>query len=186
MVSLAIKLSTLKVEQEGVRKVREFINTPNGQIEVYEPTLKDADAILDIQREEGIDFGKDTFVFNASVVLRKLFPLLTNIELGELTDEEVENIAQNPSVHLLIAQNYVAQIISEVNKLYAERIKTEIASAESLMAQTELVASIPQMIVEQAKRDPELAEMVQKVEEKTQELNEAIEKEKAEKNGETV
>jgi hypothetical protein len=177
VVLVTIKLSALQVPQEGERKVREYINTPNGKIEIYEPTLKDADAIIELQREEGFDFGQDTVRFNEMMVLKRLFPLLTNIETADLSDEELNKIIENPSIHLLIAQNYVAQIVSEVNKLYAERIKTEIASAESLIAQSELISSIPSMIVEQAKRNSDLAELVQKVEEKTAELDEAIAKE---------
>jgi hypothetical protein len=175
-----INLSSLKVPQSGERKVRDFINTPQGQIEIYEPTISDADAILELQREEGFDFNQEQFRFDATLVLKKLFPLLTNIETAELSDEEIQNIAENPSVHLLIAQNYVAQIISEVNKLYAERIKAEIASADSMMAQAELISSIPSMILEQAKTNPEVAEMVQKVEEKTKELEESIDQEEKE------
>lgn len=159
---MAISISQLGLFG-NTRKVREYINSPSGQIEIYEPTVQDADVIIDLQREEGFDFGQDTIRFDELLVLKRLFPLLTNIETDKLSDEELNKIIENPSIHLLIAQNIVAQIISEVNKLYAERIKSEIIGAETVLAQAELISSIPNIIREQAKGDKELSALVDKV-----------------------
>ncbi|MGP0689826.1 hypothetical protein ACW5UC_25090 [Priestia aryabhattai] len=171
---MAIHISNLTVPQEE-KKVRDYINTPTGKIEIYEPTIEVADALIDIQRQEGVDFGEDaTVVFDAVTVVKHFFPLLTNIDFSDVSDEELSKIIDNPSVHLLIAQNLIAQIISDVNKLYAEKIKTEIASAESVLSQAELISQIPTLMVEQAMRNGD-HEFVRKVDEASRELDEAVE-----------
>lgn len=178
---MTINISSLGLPQAGEeRKTRERINTPNGTIEVYEPSLADANQILDIQRENGFDFNSDIVEFDEMMMVTKLFPLLTNIELEDLPKEELQKIVENPTVHLLIAQNIIAQIISEVNQLFAERLKAELASANSLMTQAELISSIPNLVEETAKRSPEVAKNLKAIKETTTEALALIDKEEAE------
>ncbi|GAB6253574.1 hypothetical protein BCSAG_48920 [Bacillus cereus] len=161
---MTIKLSELHVPQGEERKIREYVKSPQGMIEIYEPTMKDADAILDLQRGENPNFANSqTLRLSGKIVLKVLFPMLTNISVEGMSDEELDEAIENPSIHFLLAQKYVSQIVSEVNKLYVEHIKDEIAKADSLISQTELIDSIPAMILEQAKRDPELADIAEKV-----------------------
>jgi hypothetical protein len=178
MSLLAIKIEGLKVSQE--RQVREMINTPSGTIEIYEPTLDDISEIIEMQRSQ--QFGADTGVvsFDGVTVIRELFPLLTNIDLGEISDEELSDIIENPTVHLLIAQQIVAQIVAEANLLYTQRVKTELMNSESTMAQVELLNVIPSLIIEKAKGDGKVAELVKKAEEAGKELEEAIKSEQQE------
>ncbi|HDR7263668.1 hypothetical protein [Bacillus sp. CH_203] len=172
---MAIKLSELHVPQGEERKIREYVKSPQGMIEIYEPTVKNADAILDLQRGENPDFANnETLRLSGMVVLKELFPMLTNISLEGMSDEELDNVIENPSIHFLLAQKYISQIVSEVNKLYVEHIKDEIAKADSLISQTELIDSIPSMILEQAKRDPELATIAEKVLDSREELSRRI------------
>ncbi|WP_324655226.1 hypothetical protein [Bacillus paranthracis] len=184
---MTINISSLGLPQAGEeRKTRERINTPNGTIEVYEPSLADANEILNIQRENGFDFNSDIVEFDEVMMVTKIFPLLTNIELEDLPKEELQKIVENPTVHLLIAQNVIAQIISEVNKLFAERLKAELASADSLMAQSELINSIPNLVEETAKRNPEVAGNLKAVQTATTEALAQIKKEDAELEKATV
>lgn len=173
---MAIQLSNLSVKEDG-KSVREYINTPQGRIEVYEPSLAMIDELMTIQRESGFDMSDEVIEFNEITLLTKVFPLLTNIETGDLSDEELQNIIDNPSLHLLIAQNVVAQIISEANKLYAERMKAEIASAETVLAQSDLINSIPSIMNEHAKRNPEVAERLRVIEGLQTEVEKMIEDE---------
>ena len=178
-----ISISNFKVGQKN-RTIRELITTPQGNIEVYEPRIEDIQAIIDLQREQ--NFGAETGVvrFDGAVVIRSLYPMLTNINLGELTDEELEEVIENPSIHLLIAQQVIAQIVAESNKLYAERVKTELMNAESSLAQAEIMNQLPQFIIEKAKGDGKIAELVQKVEEASEKLEEVIEKDKVDEKSE--
>lgn len=175
---MTIQLASLSLKTEG-KTVREYINTPQGSIEVYEPTLEMVNEILRIQQENGFDFTSETVAFDERVLLTQIFPLLTNIETGDASEEELQNIINNPTVHLLIAQNVVAQIISEANKLYAERIKAELASADTVLAQADLINSIPNILNEHAKRSPEVAENLKKISELQAEVEAKLEEEDA-------
>ncbi|MGD2352084.1 hypothetical protein ACP8H2_10095 [Bacillus subtilis] len=171
---MAIQLSNLTVNPE-VKTVREYINTPNGTIEVYEPDMKMVEEILQIQEDSGFDFSSEIVMFDAHTMLTQVFPLLTNIETGELSEDELQKIIDNPSIHLIIAQNVVAQIISEANKLYAERMKTELASAESVLAQTDLLKSIPNIFNEHVKRNPEVSSAWKEIEKAQSDLENILE-----------
>ncbi|MEH7207620.1 hypothetical protein V7094_15480 [Priestia megaterium] len=166
---MAINISGLTTPKDQ-RKVREYINTPQGAIEIYEPTLEDVNAIIDIQRESGFDFNSQFVEFDENVLLTKIFPLLSNIETGDLSAEELQKIVDNPSIHLMIAQNLIAQIISEANKLFAENLKAELASAETALAQSDLVNSIPHIINEHAKRDDDIREALEEINSVTDEV----------------
>lgn len=170
---MAIQLSNLTVNPD-VKKVREYVSTPQGSIEIYEPTLSMVNEILEIQKEDGFDFASEIVSFNEHTLLTKVFPLLTNIETGNLSEDELQKIIDNPSIHLLIAQNVVAQVLSEANKLYAERLKAELASAETVLAQADLLSSIPSIINEHAKRNPEVAESLKKIEDAQAELEASL------------
>ncbi|MEX3625181.1 hypothetical protein [Viridibacillus arvi] len=171
---MAIQLNQLTVNTD-VKKVREYISTPQGSIEVYEPTLEMANEILAIQEESGFDFASGIVKFDEITLLTKVFPLLTNIETGDLPEDELQKIIDNPSIHLLIAQNIVAQIISEINKLYAERLKAELASAETVLAQSDLISTIPSIINEHAKRNPEVAESLRQIDSVQSEVEQLME-----------
>lgn len=57
---------------------------------MYEPSLADANEILNIQRENGFDFNSDIVEFDEVMMVTKIFPLLTNIELEDLPKEELQ------------------------------------------------------------------------------------------------
>lgn len=168
---MAINLKGLQLAE---KQVREVINTPQGIIEVYEPSVDALQAIIDLQSGNGFGFVEQTVSFDGRDVIKKLFPLLTNIELGDLSDEEIDAVIENPTVHFLIAQQIVAQIVAEANKVYAERMKTEMKNAESTVAQIELMNQIPAMLIEKAKSEGNLDELMKAVDNATTDLEEAI------------
>lgn len=178
MNSLAIKIADLTVTQEE-RQLRGLLNTPQGAIEVYEPTVDDISKIIDLQSGKGMDGNTEVVSFDGVEVVRNLFPLLTNIDLGEVSDEKLAEIIENPNVHLLIAQQMVAQIVAEANKLYVEQIRTGIMNADSTAHQVQLMNEIPALIMEKAKGEGRVGELVNKVEEVGKELEEAIAREEA-------
>lgn len=160
------------------KQVRKMISTPQGTIEIYEPTMATIDKVIDMQRDQ--DFGEDTGVisFEASVVIKVLFPLLTNIDMADLTDEEITEIAENPSIHLLMAQQEVSQIISEANTLYMQRVKTELLSVENTMASVELMDALPSIILQHAKEGGRTHELMENVKTAQRQLEEAEEAER--------
>lgn len=174
---MSINIAGLALAKGEHRQVREFINSPQGTIEIYEPTASDLEAIIELQRSEGIDGSSGTISIEGALVVRGLMPLLTNINLGELTDEELQDIINRPTVHLIIAQQYIAQIVAEANKLFVEKIRTEMMNTESTLSQVDLIKAIPALIMENAAGEGKLAELTEKAEQVGVELEEAIRKE---------
>lgn len=178
-----VNINSLGITKE--RQIREIIPTPQGQIEVYEPTMDDISSIIDLQHgDEMMETG--VVSFDGATVIKSLFPLLTNISFDGVSEDELQYTIDNPSVHLLITQQVVAQIVAEANKLYAMRVKTELMSAESTMAQMELMGAIPAFIVEKAKGDGNIAKLVEEVKKAEKELVEVVEREELAKRAENA
>ncbi|MED3440163.1 hypothetical protein P4393_11900 [Bacillus subtilis] len=171
---MGINIEGLKVQE---KQIRELINTPQGTIEVYEPNIDDIERIIEIYRGNGFNVEENVATFDGVQVLKEFFPLLTNIDFGNTSDEEIQEIVENPSVHFLIVQQVIAQIVAESIKLYSQRVKTELMKSDSMMAQMELIEAIPSLIVEQAKRDGKVSDLLENVMKVEEELQEAIERE---------
>lgn len=189
VIILGINIKDLGLADKKV--VRETVKAPQGLIEIYEPSVDDVLFILDLQNESMGD--KDISEVNAvsfdgKTVLTKIFPSLTNIDMTGVSEEELDNIIENPSIQLLIAQQYVAQIISEINLLYTEQMKTKLKESENLMSMVQLMNEIPVAIMESAKQSGQYSELVENVERLSKEVEKAmeLEDEKAEEESKEV
>lgn len=109
---MAVHFRKLKNDQEN-RSIRAVIMNGSEHIKVYEPSLNDVKAIIDAQEgwvsvEEGVNISDED-------VLRKLIPMLTDIEgMEEMSDEEILDVANNPSVSFLSIQSEIQAIIIEI------------------------------------------------------------------------
>ena len=109
---MAVHFRKLKNDQEN-RSVRAVIMNGSEHINVYEPSLKDVRAIIDAQ--EGWVSVEDGVNISDEDVLKKLIPMLTDIEgMEDMTDEEILDVANNPSVSFLSIQSEIQSIIIEI------------------------------------------------------------------------
>ena len=109
---MAVHFRKLKNDQEN-RSVRAVIMNGSEHINVYEPSLKDVRAIIDAQ--EGWVSVEDGVNISDEDVLKKLIPMLTDIEgMEDMTDEEIMDVANNPSVSFLSVQSEIQSIIIEI------------------------------------------------------------------------
>ena len=109
---MAVHFRKLKNDQEN-RSVRAVIMNGSEHINVYEPSLKDVRAIIDAQ--EGWVSVEDGVNISDEDVLKKLIPMLTDIEgMEDMTDEEILDVANNPSVSFLSVQSEIQSIIIEI------------------------------------------------------------------------
>lgn len=109
---MAVHFRKLKNDQEN-RNVRAVIMNGSEHINVYEPSLKDVRAIIDAQ--EGWVSVEDGVNISDEDVLKKLIPMLTDIEgMEDMTDEEIMDVANNPSVAFLSVQSEIQSIIIEI------------------------------------------------------------------------
>lgn len=109
---MAVHFRKLKNDQEN-RSIRAVIMNGSEHINVYEPSLEDVRAIIDAQ--EGWVSVEDGVNISDEDVLRKLIPMLTDIEgMEDMTDEEILDVANNPSVSFLSVQSEIQSIIIEI------------------------------------------------------------------------
>ena len=109
---MAVHFRKLKNDQEN-RSIRAVIMNGSEHINVYEPSLKDVRVIIDAQ--EGWVSVEDGVNISDEDVLRKLIPMLTDIEgMEDMTDEEILDVANNPSVSFLSVQSEIQSIIIEI------------------------------------------------------------------------
>lgn len=121
-------LLKLKNDPEN-RNIRDVVMSGGETIRVFEPSADDVSKIIEMQEKwmEG-----DELVINGSDIVRVLFKLLTDIEgLDELTDEEIQDVAENPSLAFIQVQDHVETIVSEV-------FKTVVLSARKRLLETDL------------------------------------------------
>ena len=165
------------LQEKGV--IRNTIQSPQGVIEIYEPTMEQVTEIVKM----GIDNNEDSFdtgvmQFDADMLINRIFPMVTNIELRDTDEEKLKEIIRNPSIHLIMAQQAVELIIHECMTLYSMRMQSELKGAESAMAQVELLNSIPQYVLEVARQDGRSAEVAEKYKEVSEKIDSIVSAEK--------
>ena len=142
------------ISRKGNRAIRKSVFTSNGDsIIIYEPTREDIAKIMEMQERwvqnqtaDGLEFEPDQYQ-----VIRKLFPLLTDIEgLEELTDEEIQELDENPNILFMQAAQVVQQIIAEVFSLIVLNYDKSIAESEAIIATNNSVLNTIQNTVIQA------------------------------------
>lgn len=112
-----VLLSQLKNDPEQ-RTIRAVIPTKNEQIIVYEPTKQDVSDILDLKdmlAEFNNGMATGELEVSGQTIMRELIPMLTNMEIDEgMSDEEMQNIIDNPSLPLLQVTHILKGIITEI------------------------------------------------------------------------
>lgn len=142
------------ISRKGNRAIRKSVFTSNGDsIIIYEPTREDVAKIMEMQERwvqnqtaDGLEFEPDQYQ-----VIRELFPLLTDIEgLEDLTDEEIQELDENPNILFMQAAQVVQQIIAEVFSLIVLNYDKSIAESEAIIATNNSVLNTIQNTVIQA------------------------------------
>lgn len=194
-----VKLSNLKNKQDN-RQVRAVIESPTGSIVIYEPTKQDIADILDLQdmiTAFNTELDSNTLEVSGQTIMRELIPLLTDIEIGDMTDEEIQDTIDNPTLAMLqvthilkgiVADIYKNIILSTINQIKDSDIETladelQNVSSSSLLtnvAHTEDGKEMATEVVKEAKKqDIENAKVTAEEQIKQAEVEKQIEEEKA-------
>lgn len=131
---MAVNFKELKNDAQN-RRIREVIPVANRSVKVFEPSEDDISVILEIQEnlmKDVSDSGNDVEIeFSGLVVVKKLIPLLTDIEgIEDMTDEEINDVASNPSVGLKRVSLEIESIIMEILSLVTAEARKSIIEAD--------------------------------------------------------
>lgn len=128
-----VKLRELSAKSGEERRIRETCVSGDTIITVYEPSKVEIDRIVELQ-SEFVKYDENDeahIVVGEELMLRKLVPLLTSVEIpDDITDEEIRDILDNPSLALLMMSKVIETILIEVYKITVLSAKAEIERAE--------------------------------------------------------
>ncbi|HFI0463203.1 TPA: hypothetical protein ACGO1T_000547 [Streptococcus suis] len=147
------------------RQIRKIINVAGESIKVFNPTREDVERIVDVQ-ERWINSDNSEVTISGEDMVRILFPMLTDIEGFEnLSDSEVAEISNNPSMLYMQLQFEIEGIILDVyntllaaHKRHIKYLDLEVGlQTDAVNALNEMFANAPAK--EQEKIKDQLAEI---------------------------
>lgn len=171
------------------RDVREVIFAKEETIKVFEPDKEDIEKIFALQ-EKFIDEENPQRLKLSGEDIINLFSMLTDIEgLDNITDEEVEDVINNPSIALLNAQHVIEGIVTEVYKMVILSVKNQILETDLRVESAKTSNELMERTLDLAKRDgttKEHAKKVEKAKEKLAKLQDLRDEEAVEETEEEV
>lgn len=161
------------------RNIRDVVMCSGETIKIFEPTAEQVEEIIDMQEEW---INGDDLEISGYDIFNKLFPMLTDIKgIEDMTNEEIDDVINNPSVALIQVQNHVETIVTEV-------YKTVILHARRKLLETDLSLESYKINEENFNRTMSLiskekgSSLVNKIEKATDNIIEANKKENSEEN----
>ena len=111
------------------RIVRATVTMSGETVKIFEPSLSDFDKILELQQQ----YIEDTSEFEVKAVdvIKSIIPMLTDIEgMEDISDEELEEIINNPTLLLLSVVDELEVILFEVYKTVISSNKKHVTEME--------------------------------------------------------
>lgn len=168
---MTVKISKLKNKAEK-RNIREVVSVNGDIINIFEPTEEDVRQIMDYQEKY---LQGDDFEITGAELIKVFFKLLTDIEgIDDLTDEEIDDIVENPSVAFLMVQSVIEGIILDVFRYIVSNARNEVVmadfSAQAEIAQTDLLESVLKYTADKY----DASELLEDIKKKTDKLQTAV------------
>lgn len=168
---MTVKISKLKNKAEK-RNIREVVSVNGDIINIFEPTEEDVRQIMEYQEKY---LQGDDFEITGAELIKVFFKLLTDIDgIDDLTDEEIDDIVENPSVAFLMVQSVIEGIILDVFRYIVSNARNEVVmadfNAQAEIAQTDLLESVLKYTADKY----DASELLEDIKKKTDKLQNAI------------
>lgn len=168
---MTVKISKLKNKAEK-RNIREVVSVNGDIINIFEPTEEDVRQIMEYQEKY---LQGDDFEITGAELIKVFFKLLTDIDgIDDLTDEEIDDIVENPSVAFLMVQSIIEGIILDVFRYIVSNARNEVVmadfSAQAEIAQTDLLESVLKYTADKY----DASELLEDIKKKTDKLQTAV------------
>lgn len=159
--------------RKGNREVREVIFAKDETITVYEPDKENIEEIFALQERFINGDNPERLQLSGRDVVN-LFAMLTDIGgLDDLTDEEIDDIIDNPSMALIQVQKVIEGIVIEVYKMVVLSIQNEVllsdVKLETARSQNELLERT-KLMAQRDGKNKEYADKIDKAKAKVLEL----------------
>lgn len=152
-----VKLQSLKNDPKK-RVVYRIVDTPTGQITVYEPTKNDIKRIVELQ-DEIARYNEDNEMeleVAGYTVISELIPMLTDIDIDpDLTDDELRDIAENPTLALITVTHILEGIVSDVYKMLILQTTNDIKQDDIELLVEEMKDQVSGSLIERMSKTEE-------------------------------
>lgn len=147
------------------RNVAEVIKTGNDTITVFEPSIDDVNEMVEvipIFNESVRESGE--LDISGSLIMRKLVPMLTDLQgMEDLSDDEIDDIVNNPTVALMQLNHVLENIIVGVYKTVILSYKSKLEMNDFEVASQEVGNQGLVDMVRAAVKNPETQEQLKDV-----------------------
>ncbi|EJE97754.1 hypothetical protein [Liquorilactobacillus mali] len=125
------------------REINTVIKSKYGDITIYEPRKSDVEVIMGLHEfiislnvKDEKEKDKSTLKISDATILKDVIPLLTDIKVGDMTEEEIQDVLDNPSTAMMEVNQVLVHIITSVYKIvllsYANELLEHDVSLESM------------------------------------------------------
>lgn len=118
------------------RMVRDVIDSPTGTITIFEPSVENIEAIMQLDdiiasfNQDPDENGEGTLDIDGVTVLRSLIPMLTDLEIeDDMTEEEAEKILENPTLELMQVKEVLEGIVTQIYMFMILRYKNNMEAS---------------------------------------------------------
>lgn len=169
------------------RSIRQIIEAPTGVIKVFEPSQDDVKKMMKLQdlivsMNQDPD-GSESQMLEVSgiTMIRELIPMLTDIEFDEdLTDDEIEDIIENPNMALMEVNQVLSSIVTGVYKMMILSAANHLLENDMMLETYKVDNAAMNKAVQLAAQTDDGLAMINEIQQKENDLEEAEKNQTAE------
>lgn len=169
-----VKINSLKNLDGDERKVREVCTAGDVSIVIYEPSKYDIQTILEMQDDiYDVDAeGNLSIKIDGITMIRKIYPILTDLEgFDELSDRELMEVLDNPSIALVQASSVIEQVIIEVYKITVLSMRKNMIEEDLKFENDKFAQQLTMKIMESTTSNGNFAELGAKINEVNEQMD---------------
>ena len=142
------------------RQILTVVSTPTGQVTIFEPSKDDVQEIMQMQ-DMVAAFNQqseedNTLDIDGTSILRELIPRLTDLEIDpDMSDEEMSQIIENPSLELLEINSVIQDIVTKIYTLMINNFRGELELQKLVNASEEIGDQTLGMYISEATKTDE-------------------------------
>ncbi|MFT9003211.1 MAG: hypothetical protein ABF991_00720 [Liquorilactobacillus hordei] len=152
------------------REINTVIKSKYGDITIYEPRKSDVEVIMGLHEfiislnvKDEKEKNKSTLKISDATILKDVIPLLTDINVGDMTEEEIQNVLDNPSTAMMEVNQVLVHMITSIYKIVLLSYANELLEHDVNLESMKLNHSAIGTFVNQANETEEGKELLKKV-----------------------
>ena len=168
-----VKLRSLRNDPEN-RNILSIVETPTGQVTVYEPSKEDIQEIMlldDMVAAFNQESESNNLDISGATILKELIPRLTDLEIDQdMSDEEMSQIIENPTVELMEIQNILSSVVTNIYSDMFLKFKNELELKQMVDLTENISDKTLGMFIEKASKTDDGRQSILEISKKSKEI----------------